>query len=119
VNATLRRAVLACVLLGECLPVFFLLARRSPVSGDDYAYLYQAELFASGKLYAESSLYRKDHPLQDCVLTKCLTDHEGKRFSKYPPGLSALLAIGVALKAPWLVDPILAALVLYLFLDHV
>ena len=118
-NASLRRAVLACVLLGECLPVFFLLARRSPVSGDDYAYLYQAKLFASGKLYAESPLYRKDHPLQDCVLTKCLTDHEGKRFSKYPPGWSALLAIGVALKAPWLVDPILAALVLYLFLAHV
>ena len=118
-NASLRRAVLACVLLGECLPVFFLLARRSPVSGDDYAYLYQAELFASGKLYAESPLYRKDHPLQDCVLTKCLTDHEGKRFSKYPPGWSALLAIGVALKAPWLVDPILAALVLYLFRANV
>ena len=55
----------------------------------------------------------------DCVLTKCLTDHQGKRFSKYPPGWSALLAIGVALKAPWLVDPILGALVVYLFLAHV
>jgi hypothetical protein len=118
-NARMRRTILALVLLVECLPVFFLLARRSPVSGDDYAYLFQAELFASGKLYAEGPLYRQDHPLHDCVLTKCLTDHEGKRFSKYPPGWSLLLAIGVALQAPWLVDPILGALVVYLFLAHV
>jgi hypothetical protein len=119
VNASVRRTILASVLLGECLPVFFLLARRSPVSGDDYAYLFQAELLASGKLYAESPFYREDHPLHDCVLTKCLTDHQGKRFSKYPPGWSLLLGIGVALKAPWLVDPILGALVVYLFLTHV
>ena len=118
-DASVRRTILACVLLAECLPVFFLLARRSPVSGDDYAYLFQAELFASGKLYAESPLYSRDHPLNDCVMTKCLTDHQGRRFSKYPPGLSVLLAIGVALKAPWLVDPILGALVVYLFLAHV
>ena len=58
-NASVRRTILACVLLAECLPVFFLLARRSPVSGDDYAYLFQAELFASGKLYAESPLYAR------------------------------------------------------------
>ena len=118
-NASVRRAILASVLLAESLLAFFLLARRSPVSGDDYAYLFQAELFASGKLYAESPLYSANHPLHDCVLTKCLTDHQGKRFSKYPPGWSALLAIGVALHAPWLVDPILAALAVYLFLAHV
>jgi hypothetical protein len=119
VNARARRTIFALVLLAECLPVFFLLARRSPVSGDDFAYLFQAELFASGKLYAEGPLYRQAHPLQDCVLTKCLTDYQGKRFSKYPPGWSLLLAIGVALQTPWLVDPILGALVVYLFLAHV
>jgi hypothetical protein len=119
VNAGGRRAILASVLLGESLLAFFLLFQRSPVSGDDYAYLFQAELFVSGKLYAESPLYSATHPLHDCVLTKCLTDHQGKRFSKYPPGASALLAIGVPLHAPWLVDPILAALAVYLFLAHV
>jgi hypothetical protein len=118
VNPGIQRTVFASVLLAESLLVFFLLAGRSPVSGDDYAYLYQGELFASGRLYAESPLYSTDHPLHDCVLTKCLTDHEGKRFSKYPPGWSALLAIGVALGAPWLVDPIVGALVLYLLLAH-
>jgi hypothetical protein len=119
VNASVRRAILASVLLAESLLAFFLLFRRSPVSGDDYAYLFQAELFASGKLYAESPLYSENHPVHDCVLTKCLTDHQGKRFSKYPPGGSALLAIGVPLHAPWLVDPMLAALAVYLFLAHV
>ena len=115
----MERTIFAAVFAVECLLVFFLVARRSPVSGDDYAYLFQAELFASGRLYAESPLYSADHPLHDCVLTKCLTDHEGKRFSKYPPGGSALLAVGAALGAPWLVDPVLAALVVYLFLAHV
>jgi len=119
VSARVRRTIFAAVYAAECLLVFFLVARRSPVSGDDYAYLFQAELFASGRLYAESPLYSADHPLHDCVLTKCLTDHEGERFSKYPPGGSALLAVGAALGAPWLVDPILGALVVYLFLAHV
>ncbi len=118
VNPGIRRTVFASVLLAETLLVFFLVAARSPVSGDDYAYLFQGELFASGRLYAESPLYRTDHPLHACVVTKCLTDHEGKRFSKYPPGWSALLAIGVALGAPWLVDPIVGAVVVYLFLVH-
>ena len=114
-----RRAFVASVLLVESLLAFFLLAQRSAVSGDDYAYLFQAELFASGKLYAENPLYSASHPLHDCVLTKCLTDHQGKRFSKYPPGGSALLATGVLLHAPWLVDPILAVLAVCLFLAHV
>jgi 4-amino-4-deoxy-L-arabinose transferase-like glycosyltransferase len=41
-------------------------------------------------------------------------DYQGQRFGKYPPGWPALLAIGVLTGTPWLVNPVLAALALYL-----
>lgn len=41
-------------------------------------------------------------------------DHQGRRFGKYPPGWPLVLALGVLVKTPWLVNPVLAALALYL-----
>jgi 4-amino-4-deoxy-L-arabinose transferase-like glycosyltransferase len=41
-------------------------------------------------------------------------DFEGERFGKYPLGWPALLALGVLARAPWVVNPLLAALALYL-----
>ncbi len=73
--------------------------RGFPYSGDEYSYLLQAELFARGMLKApappNADLLWIDHVVLD-----------GFVRSKYPPGTSALLALGVRAGVPWLVTPI-------------
>src|SRR5205085_7493720 len=113
-----RILLIAAIFLVEALFVHFLLAQRFPLSGDDYSYLYQAKLFASGKLYAEDPIYNASLPFYDCIETYCLRDYQGHRFSKYPPGWPALLALGAKLHVPWLVDPILGALLVFLILRY-
>jgi hypothetical protein len=70
-----------------------------PFSGDEYSYLLQAELFARGMLHAptpaHADLLRVDHVILDPWVC-----------SKYPPGTSALLSLGVRAGVPWLVTPI-------------
>jgi hypothetical protein len=114
-----RKLLVPAVFFLEALLVYFFLAQQFPPSGDDYSYLYQAKLFASGKLYAEDPIYDPALPFYDCVETFCLRDDQGHRFSKYPPGWPALLAVGVKLRVPWLVDPLLGALLIFLILKHV
>src|SRR5215831_15306286 len=105
----IRRALLAATLVIPALLVSFLMAQRLPMAGDDYAYMYQAKLFASGRLYAQDPLYNPSLPFYECLQTHCITDDQGHRFSKYPPGWPLLLAVGVKLGIPWLVDPLLGA----------
>lgn len=116
---TKRILLFSAIFLVEALIVYFFLAQRSPLSGDDYSYLYQAKLFASGRLYAEDPIYNAALPFHDCIETYCLRDDQGHRFSKYPPGWPALLAVGVKLQVPWLIDPLLGALLIFLILAYV
>src|SRR6058998_2188307 len=109
---------MSATLLVPTLLVYFVMAQRLPMTADDYSYLYQAKLFASGKLYAEDPIYDPSLPFYDCIETYCLRDDQGHRFSKYPPGWPALLAVGVKLRAPWLVDPLLGALLVFLILRY-
>src|SRR5262249_4831087 len=99
--------------------VYFILAQQFPLSGDDYSYLYQAKLFASGKLYAHDPLYNHALPFYDCLSTSLFRDHQGYRFSQYPPGWPALLAVGVKLGVTWLINPLLGALLIFLMLEYV
>src|ERR1700731_4468099 len=113
-----RKLLVPAIFLVEALFVYFVLTQRFPISGDDYSYLYQAKLFASGKLWAQDRLYDPSLPFYDCIETYCLRDDQGHRFSKYPPGWPALLAIGVKLRVPWLIDPLLGALLVFLMLQY-
>ncbi|GAC1470817.1 MAG: hypothetical protein PVSMB7_21960 [Chloroflexota bacterium] len=70
---------------------------------DSTAYLFQAKTLAEGHLWVPTP----KHPAffyQPFIVV----DH-GRWFSKYPPGWPLLLAIGVRLGVPWLVDPVLSA----------
>jgi hypothetical protein len=93
-------AAAAVTLFGVFYAVFARVALHGfPFSGDEYSYLLQAQLFARGVLHAPApahpELLRIDHViLQPWVC------------SKYPPGTSALLALGVLGGAPWLVTPL-------------
>ena len=113
-----KKWLVSAIFLLEALFVYFVLTQRYPISGDDYSYTYQAKLFASGKLYAEDPIYDPALPFYDCVETYCLRDDQGHRFSKYPPGWPILLAVGAKLRAPWLVDPLLGALLVFLMLHY-
>jgi 4-amino-4-deoxy-L-arabinose transferase-like glycosyltransferase len=78
---------------------------------DEVAYLFQARTMALGRLTVPS-------PSQpEAFWTPFVLDHHGERFGKYAPGWPAVLGLGVLAaegKAAWLVNPLLAALALYL-----
>lgn len=86
--------------------------RNYPFSLDEYNYLYQARIFARGQLYLEFSERFAPFVEQYVIFT------DGKLFSKYAPGFSALLSIGVLLDVAGLINPLIAIatlLVLFLF----
>ena len=83
-----------------------------PYNLDEYNYLYQAKIFSQGKLFIE--VPEKFRPFKEQYMI--LKDN--KLFSKYPPGFSLILAIGVLLRIPGLINPLLAVLtliILYFF----
>jgi 4-amino-4-deoxy-L-arabinose transferase-like glycosyltransferase len=67
-------------------------------------YLFQGRIFASGRLTAPAP------PLPEFFRTPFAIFDDGRWYSQYPPGFPALLAFGVRLGAPWLVNPALIAL---------
>ncbi len=97
--------------VGACLVVFAaarliasLVLEQVPHLEDEVAYLFQAQVFSVGKVYATLP------PQPDCFHMPFIVDHEGRRFGKYPPGWPALLAIRVWMGQAWWVNAALAAL---------
>jgi 4-amino-4-deoxy-L-arabinose transferase-like glycosyltransferase len=77
-----------------------------PYTYDEYNYLYQANIFSQGKLFLEvPEVFR---PFKENFMIL----HDSKLFSKYPPGFSLILAMGVLLKIPGLINPLIAVLTL-------
>ncbi|MCS6954394.1 MAG: glycosyltransferase family 39 protein [Bryobacterales bacterium] len=75
---------------------------RHPHIPDEVVYLIHARYFAQGKLSLPAP------PVPEAFEVD-LMDLEGDRwFSSVPPGWPAVLAIGVLLGVPWLVNPVLA-----------
>jgi len=70
---------------------------------DDVAQLFQARLFAQGRLFAGS-------PPVPQFFDMMLMINDGKWYSQYPPGHPLMLMLGVLIHAPWLVNPLLGAL---------
>jgi hypothetical protein len=79
------------------------LFERNPHLVDTIAQLFQARIFLAGDLTAAAP----DHP--EFFLGQHLVRHGGRWFSQYPPGQPALLAAGLAIGAPWLINPLFAA----------
>jgi 4-amino-4-deoxy-L-arabinose transferase-like glycosyltransferase len=75
---------------------------------DEFAYLWQAEVMAGGRIALASP------PEPEAFLVPFVVDHEGMRFGKYPPGWPAALALGAAAHAPFAVNPILAGIAVWL-----
>jgi 4-amino-4-deoxy-L-arabinose transferase-like glycosyltransferase len=75
---------------------------------DSVAYLFQAKTLALGKLSV--SVPKPYAFFQE----EFIDNYRGQWFGKYPPGWPLILAIGVLLRTPWLVNPVLAAVSLVL-----
>ena len=76
---------------------------RLPHLEDELAYLYQARVFANGDVTVDTPEPRSP------FWQPFVVDYEGQRFSKYTPGWSAILALGVLLGAPWWINATLSA----------
>ncbi|MBI2863852.1 MAG: glycosyltransferase family 39 protein, partial [Chloroflexi bacterium] len=70
---------------------------------DEHAFLFQAKVLASGRLFVQSPPDPKFFPTQFVI------DKEGKRFGKYPPGYPLVLSLGVLAGQPRLETPLLGA----------
>lgn len=81
-----------------------LLFARNPNLVDSIVQLFQAKIFASGRLWASPPAHPEFFVTQHMVLTP------DKWFSQYPLGHSAVFAAALRLGFPaWLVSPLLAA----------
>ncbi len=75
-----------------------------PNSADEHAYIFQAQVFAQGRLSAP------EHPHQEFLSPFYILTHEGKVFSIFPPGWSLILSIGMFWGVPALVNPIIGGI---------
>jgi hypothetical protein len=81
---------------------------RLPHVEDDVAFLFQAKTIASGHLLATAP----NQPLFFQIPFVIIRD--GQWFGKYPPGYPAVLALGVLAGQPWLLNPVIGALTVWL-----
>ena len=96
---------LSVVTLIVLLLIATLVLQQFPNSGDEYAYLFQAHTFASGRLWNELP------PLERFFTLNWIVEKDGKWVSLYPLGWPGLLTLGGLLGFPeWMVNPILASL---------
>lgn len=79
--------------------VGYALTRHVPLLDDERSYMFQAELFAKGKIFEEALPKALRNPM---ILVTPV------HASKYPPGNAMLLALGVLAHAPYLVHPLIA-----------
>ena len=97
-----RKLLLVCL----ALIALFLVARfvldAFPNSGDEYAYVLQAESYARGRLWVEPP------QLPEAFALAHFQVKNGMWLSQYAPGWALILASAVLLKVPlWMVNPIL------------
>ncbi len=75
-----------------------------PNSADEYAYVFQAETYAGGRLWEDA------HPLHRFVRFMHDKDIDGKWVSRFPPGWPLFMAPFLAVGLPaWAVNPLVAA----------
>jgi hypothetical protein len=106
----IRRAVVFVLALGATLLVGRGVLGNFPNSSDEYSYLTQARIFASGRLWVPAP----PHPEYFRARSFVMDAEQGRFFAKAFPGWAALLSVGVLEGMPGLVNPLLSAITLVL-----
>jgi len=104
-------AALLCILSAA---ICFSVYRRTAAVNDTSAYLFQAKIFAAGKLFAPVPA----HPGFFGYEYDMLVMKDDRWFSMYPPGFPLLLAFAMLLKAEWLLVPFLGACTLAIWIEY-
>lgn len=86
----------------------YVVLERVPHIDDSVSNLFQAKYFAQGRLYLPAP------PDAEAFRIDLAVVQDGKWFGYAFPGWPAVLAIGVAAGAPWMVNPILGGLLILL-----
>lgn len=97
-------AALALLALAAGVWMAVSVTKRIPHIEDEMAYLFQARVFARGALWAPPP------PDENAFFTPFVLIVKGHWIGKYSVGWPLVLALGVALNAGWLVNPVLGAL---------
>jgi hypothetical protein len=106
----LKRFIFACVALLALLLVARFVLNAFPNSGDEYAYLLQAQTYARGRLWVDPP------PLADAFALGRFQIKNGMWLAQYEPGWALILAPAVWLGIPaWTVNPILGVGLLFAF----
>ena len=104
-NFLIISSALCVITLISLLITATLVLQQYPNSADEYAYLFQAQTFASGRLWNELP------PLEHFFSLKWILEKDSKWVGLFAPGWSALLMLGSLLGFPeWIVNPILGSL---------
>ena len=80
-----------------------------PLLIDELVQLFQARIFASGRLWLPVAEYQEFFSILHVV------DTGDKVYSQFPPGGPAMLALGVLARSAWLVGPVSGAVAVALF----
>ncbi len=107
-TAAVHPIALVALLVSFAYTVWIALAQYHalPHIYDDNAYYFGARMYASGHL----SLPIPQNI--DYFPGPFMVHYAGRWFTQYPPGTSLALALGIILRVPWLVEPVMGALAL-------
>jgi hypothetical protein len=99
---------LSTVSLAAAAWVAIVVYRGVPNVVDGITNLFQARTLALGRVWAPAPLIPRFFAEQYVLV------HNGHWIGKYPPGWPLMLAIGVLFNTPWIVDPIMGAIGLFI-----
>jgi 4-amino-4-deoxy-L-arabinose transferase-like glycosyltransferase len=100
--------VCMAVALATTLYVGYLVGGFSYGTPDEATYVFQSRMLAGGHLYAPAPAHHEFFQFRFCL------QQGGRWFGIFPPGWPAVLALGIWLGAPHLVNPVLGALLVLL-----
>ncbi|MGH7584384.1 MAG: hypothetical protein ACREL5_14275, partial [Gemmatimonadales bacterium] len=106
-----RRAdfAIAAIVTVVCAVVAQLVFSAKPLLIDEIIQLYQAKIFAAGRLWLPAPAW------PEFTSAMHLLDWNGKVYGQFPAGGPAMLALGVLVHAPWLVGPVATGIGAFLF----
>ncbi len=96
--------------------IHFFVLLGYPLASDEFSYIFQSEIIATGRIYADAP------PSPESLTGDNIVANNGKWYSKYTIGWPLLLALGQLIHIPFLINALLASgslLLLYLMAKQI